>query len=176
MKLIFCMQINIKVSHKLVSAHWVSNSPPTRQYYHYWWPWSSALRALKVTSLQYLYNISKKKLGMDFIYGMQINVKVYSSWHYCFWWKWPSMFKVPKMGSWLYFCSVLRKRCCNNFCVLLWCKTFRYLTGSSHVCCYCFPYINATAYWSGYEIKPTPLIDALLAFFIAELVVRFVSV
>ena len=26
----------------------------------------------------------------------------------------------------------------NCFCVLLWCKTFRYFMGSSHVCCYLF--------------------------------------
>ena len=29
-------------------------------YYHYWWTWSSILKILKVTSLQYLYNIWKK--------------------------------------------------------------------------------------------------------------------
>ena len=33
-------------------------------------------KVLKVTSLQYLYKISKKKLGMEFIFCMQINIKV----------------------------------------------------------------------------------------------------
>ena len=42
------------------------------------------LKLLKVTSLQYLYNISKKKLGMEVIFGMQINVKVSTSWYYPF--------------------------------------------------------------------------------------------
>ena len=27
------------------------------------------------------------------------------------------------------FCNILRKKCHNCFCVLLWCKTFRYFTG-----------------------------------------------
>ena len=45
--------------YKLISALWVSNFP-TRWYYHYWSAWSSVLKVLKVTSLQYLYNNSKK--------------------------------------------------------------------------------------------------------------------
>ena len=39
---------------------------------HYWSVWSSILEILNVTSVQYLYNISKKKLGMEFIFRMQI--------------------------------------------------------------------------------------------------------
>ena len=59
------------------------------------------LKALKVTSLQYLYSFSKKKkLRMGFIFCMQINIKVSTSWHYHFSWKWPDMSKVPKIGSW----------------------------------------------------------------------------
>ena len=42
------------------------------------------LKVLKVTSLQYLYSISKKKLGMEFILCMQINIEVSTSWHFCF--------------------------------------------------------------------------------------------
>ena len=85
-KLIFCMQINIKVSYKLISTLWTSKFA-TRWYCHYWWVWLSILKLLKVTSLQYRLNVSKKKLGMEFIYCMQINVKVSTSWHYHFWWK-----------------------------------------------------------------------------------------
>ena len=33
---------------------------------------------------QYLYNISKNKLGMELIFCMQINIKVSTSWHYRF--------------------------------------------------------------------------------------------
>ena len=57
--------------------------------------WSSIQKVLKVTSLQYFYNISKKKLVMEFIFCMQINIKVSTSLQYRFWWKYPDMFKVP---------------------------------------------------------------------------------
>ena len=96
MELIFCMQINIKVSHKLTSTLWASKFP--RWYYYYWWTWSSILKVFKVRSLQYLYNLLKKKLVMEFIFCMQINIIVSKSWHYWFWWKWPDMSKVPKIG------------------------------------------------------------------------------
>ena len=67
----------------------------TRSYYHYWWTWSSIFKVLKVTSLQYLYTISKK-LGMEFIFYMQKKIKVSASWHYhC-----SNMSKVIKMESW----------------------------------------------------------------------------
>ena len=79
----FCMQINIKVSSKLISTLWASKFS-TRWYYHYWWAWPSTFKVLKVSSLQYPYNISKKKLGMEFIFCMHINVKVSTSWYYCF--------------------------------------------------------------------------------------------
>ena len=85
MKLTFCMQINIKVSYKLISTLWASKIS-TRWYYHYWWAWSSILKVLKVRILQYLYNNWKKKLGMEFIFCMQINIKTSTSCHYRFWW------------------------------------------------------------------------------------------
>ena len=53
---------------------WASKFP-LRWYYHYCWPWSSILKLLKVTSLHYLYNISKKKSVMEFIFFMQIASK-----------------------------------------------------------------------------------------------------
>ena len=75
MKLIFCMQINIRVSYKLILTLWVSKFL-TRSYYYYLWVWGSILKVLEVTSLQCLYNFSKKKLGMEFIFFKQINIKV----------------------------------------------------------------------------------------------------
>ena len=99
MKLIFCMQINIKVSCKLISTLWASRFP-TRSYYHCWWTWSSVIKLLKVTILQYLYNISKERLGMEFIFYMQISIKVSISWNFRFEWKWPVMSKVPRLGNW----------------------------------------------------------------------------
>ena len=62
------------VSYKLISILWASNFP-TRWYYRHWRAWSSILKVLKVSSLQYLYNILKKKLGMEFIICMQINIQ-----------------------------------------------------------------------------------------------------
>ena len=56
---------------------------PTRWYCHYCWTWSSILKVLKAISLQYLYNISKKKLGREFIFCMQMN-KVSTRWNYWF--------------------------------------------------------------------------------------------
>ena len=44
--------------------------------YYHWCAWSSILKSLKVTGSQYLYNLSKKKLGMEFIFGMEINTKL----------------------------------------------------------------------------------------------------
>ena len=41
-------------------------------------------QALKVTSLQYLYSISRKKLRSGFIFSMQINIKVSASCYYYF--------------------------------------------------------------------------------------------
>ena len=70
------------------------------RYYHYQWARLSIFKSLKVTSLQYLYNISKKKLGMEVIFGMQINVKASTGWYHPFGWKWPDMFKIPQIGSW----------------------------------------------------------------------------
>ena len=52
LEVISCMQINIKV--------WASKFP-VRWYYQNWWAWSSILKVLKVTNLQYLYNIAKQK-------------------------------------------------------------------------------------------------------------------
>ena len=98
-KFIFCMQINIKVSYQLILTLFPSKFR-TRWCYQYWWTWSNILKVLKITSLQYLHSISKKKLGMEFIFCMQINTKFTASWQTYLWWKWPAMSKVAKIGSW----------------------------------------------------------------------------
>ena len=64
----------------------------------------------------------------EFIFCMQMNIKVSKSWHYHFGWKSPDMFKVLKNESWLYFCNILRKKCRNCSCALFWCKILRYFT------------------------------------------------
>ena len=45
--------------------------------------------------------------------------------------------KIPKIGSWQYFCN-WKKKYRNCFCVLLWCKAFRYFTKFQYVRCYLF--------------------------------------
>ena len=61
MKLSFCMQINLKIFYKLISTLWVLKFPS--KWYYRCWAWSSILKILKVLSLQYLYNISKKEVS-----------------------------------------------------------------------------------------------------------------
>ena len=70
MKLIFCMQTNIKISYNLISILSASKIL-TRWYYHSCWAWSSILKVLKVKGLQYLYNISKKEFrkGVHFLHA-----------------------------------------------------------------------------------------------------------
>ena len=68
-KLMLCMQINIKVTCKMLSTLWASKIP-TKWYYHYWWAWSSILKVPKVKRYQYLYNMSKKKIRMEIIFCM----------------------------------------------------------------------------------------------------------
>ena len=108
-------------------------------------------------SLQYL---KKKKLDMKFIFCMQINIKVSLSWFQHFWHqsflqadtiiidghalKVTSLqYLIKEVGDGVQYvdkhqsfssCHCWVKKCCNYFCVLLWCKTFRYLWGFSHIC------------------------------------------
>ena len=58
-------QINIKFSYKFISTLWVAKFS-TSWYYFYWQTWSRILRIPKLTSLQYLYNISKKRRSLFF--------------------------------------------------------------------------------------------------------------
>ena len=42
----------------------------------------------------------QKKLWMEFIFFMQININASTSWHYHSWWKRPYISKVAKIGIW----------------------------------------------------------------------------
>ena len=82
--MIFCMQINIKVSYKLISTLWVSKF--LLRYtvmgiiYGYNQPFSKNSKYNKFTIyLQYL-----KKEVRDGVFCMQINIKVSTSWHHRF--------------------------------------------------------------------------------------------
>ena len=103
----------------------------------WWWVQSSILKLLKVTSLQCLYNISKKKLWMEFILEF-IKIKTSTSWIIDFWWKQPDMCKVPKKWSLLNFCNILRKSIATAFVFYCDAKQSDTLLGFSHVCCYLF--------------------------------------
>ena len=62
---------------------------------------------------------------------MQINIKVFASWHYCFWQKWAVQ---NNQNSKLIMSSqYLQKKVLQLLCVLLRCKTFRYFMRSSLV-------------------------------------------
>ena len=94
-----------------------------------WWEWSSILKVLKVTSLQCLYNISKKKLWMEFsIFDVS----------YQFLMKVARHVQSNKKGSLLNFSNTLRKGIATAF--LFYCDTKHSYTllCSSHVCCYLF--------------------------------------
>ena len=62
---------------------WLSKFP-TSWYYIYWWVRPSILKVLKLTSLQYLYNISKIKLGKEFIFALDKHQNFYKL--ALFWW------------------------------------------------------------------------------------------
>ena len=87
---------------------------------------------------KYVY-ISKNKLGMEFIFYIQINVKFSTRSHCRFLWKWQDMPNVSKIGSCKYFWNKLRKKYRICLCFLL-CdtKNLDILRRSSHVCCYLF--------------------------------------
>ena len=70
----------------------------------WWWEWSSILKVLKVTSLQCLYNISKKKLWREFIMVFT-KIKFSTSCIIDFWWNQASIQKK----SLLSFYNILRK-------------------------------------------------------------------
>ena len=44
---------------------------------HCWWAWPGMPKILKITSMQYLCNISKKNWGMQLMFCMTINKKVF---------------------------------------------------------------------------------------------------
>ena len=68
--LIFCMQINIKVSYHLILTLLASKFL-TRWYYQYWWAWSSILKVLKVTSFAISSQYLKKAVrdGFHFLHA-----------------------------------------------------------------------------------------------------------
>ena len=113
-------------SYKLISTLLVSKFPT--RYCHYWWRRSNILKELKVASLQYLYYVWKKKLGVEFIFCKQIKHQ--------FFYKLVGLLSLMGVARYvqstgnkklIIFLQYL-KNCHDCFCVLLWFKTFRCFT------------------------------------------------
>ena len=101
----------------------------------WWWAWSSILKVLKVTSLQCLYNISKKKLWMEFILEF-IKIKTSTSW-YRFLMKTRHDQSTEKK-KFVRFLQYIKKKYRICICVLFNVKHSDTWWGSSHDCCYLF--------------------------------------
>ena len=133
-KLNFCMQINIKVSDKLIETLFASKFF-TRWYCH-WWTWSRIIKLLKVTSLHHLqYVIKEMELEMEFIFCMQINIRVLCKLALSFLMEAGRHVQSTQSRKLVKFLKYIKKKC---FCVLWRSKEFWCLHGSSNVCCYLF--------------------------------------
>ena len=80
--------------------------------------------------MQCLYNVSKKKLWVEFIMEF-IKMKTSTSWIIDFWWK-PEMSKIPQKGRFLSFYNILRKSSIIIFvfyCDAKYSDTLRYFMG-----------------------------------------------
>ena len=94
-----------------------------------WCECSSILKVLKVTSLQCLYNISKRKLWMEFsVFDVS----------YQFLMKVPRHVQSTEKGSLLNFSNILRKSIAAAFVFYCDTKHSDTLLSSSHVCRYLF--------------------------------------
>ena len=95
----------------------------------WWWEWSSILKVLKVTSLQYLYNISKKKLWIEFsIFDVSSRFLMKVARHV----------QSTEKGGLLNFSNILRKSIATAFVFYCDAKHSDTLLASSHVCYYLF--------------------------------------
>ena len=81
MKLIFCMQMSIKVDFNTLGTK--------VRYKVMLWLLISIMKHFQITlniNFANPCNVSKK-LGMEFIFCMQTKTNVSKNWHYCFWWR-----------------------------------------------------------------------------------------
>ena len=95
--------------------------------------YSSIPKVSKFARWQFLYNISKKKLGMEFFFSLQMSIKVSTSWTY-FLMKMARYVKSTQNSKLVIFC----KECCSYFVFYCHAKYSDTLWGSSHVYCYLF--------------------------------------
>ena len=104
MKLIFCMQVRIKVSYKLILTLWTSQFP-TRWYCNYWNIFTISPKKLVIEST-FLFSFYKLAL----LFCMEVARHVEST----------------QKRKLVIFLQRLKKKVCNSFCAVLWCKTFWY--------------------------------------------------
>ena len=92
--LIFCMQINTKDLYRFIPYFVGTLGMPS---------------VPKITTLQYLYKISRKKRRIKFIFCMEINIKVFYKF-YQFWLSWLGMPKVPQNNNFEISLQYLKKK------------------------------------------------------------------
>ena len=122
-KLIFCMQINMKACYKLIV--W------------FWWGCSSIPKVPKIASFQCICDISKKKLKRKLIFCTQININS-TSWYYQFLMEVARHIQNTHNRKLVIFLQYVKKNCWNCFLVSSDAKhsDSDILQGSSHVYCY----------------------------------------
>ena len=75
----------------------------------FWCVWPGILKVPKITSLQYLSNITRTRWGINLIFCMNINIKAFYKLRTSFWKLWPGIPKLPKKQAWNIF-AISRKR------------------------------------------------------------------
>ena len=137
MKLAFCMQINLKVSSKLISTLSRQSFAQDdtiiidRNYEIF----SNICNILEISQNRSLgrnsfsffrfYYSSFYKLVFSFLLEVARYVQITQNRKIGITQNCPNYPKLPKIGNH----NILRKECRNCFCILLWCKTFKYVTG-----------------------------------------------
>ena len=118
-----------KLEIKLISTLWVSKFF-TRWYIIIDRSDQALSKYCKVTSLQYPCSFSKKKLRMEFIFCMQINIK--------FLMELGLHVQSTQNRKLVIFLLYIKEKVSLLCSIVLWCKTLRYVMGSSHVSGYLF--------------------------------------
>ena len=118
----FCNILRKKVNNEIDLFHVEKYEDSLQINTDIWWWWSNTPRVSKISSLQYVYNISKNKLQMKSFFCMHINIKVtykfnsklwlskfLTSWYWFYWWAWSSILKILKLTSFAISLQYLKK-------------------------------------------------------------------
>ena len=93
MKLIFFMQISIKLSYKFIPLTLVGVARPTK--------------LPRITSLQNLCDIIRTKWGIK-LFFCAMSITIFYKWNYNFWWVWRGMLKLLKITIIECLCNISR--------------------------------------------------------------------